>query len=129
MLKQMLPSATSCYPVLTGANCSGVVPVAQRGPGRHQPLRRHSQPPARQAQGPPPARLTGGTKYTLTLLIYFLKASNIFSLQFVRTGNVSLTAPLVVRPAATVLQFITDTTDSAGSLAVEVAILRSSLAG
>ena len=41
----------------------------------------------------------------------------------------SLTAPLVVRPAATVLQFITDTTDSAGSLAVEVAILRSSLAG
>lgn len=65
----------------------------------------------------------------ILILIYFLKASNIFSTQFVRTGNVSLTAPLVVRPAATVLQFTTDTTDSAGSLAVEVAILRSSLAG
>ena len=70
-----------------------------------------------------------GSQVPQNILIYFLKASNIFSTQFVRTGNVSLTAPLVVRPAATVLQFTTDTTDSAGSLAVEVAILRSSLAG
>ena len=75
-------------------------------------------------------RLLGSqVRQNILLLIYFLKASNIFSTQFVRTGNVSLTAPLVVRPAATVLQFTTDTTDSAGSLAVEVAILRSSLAG
>ena len=45
--------------------------------------------------------------------------------QFVRTGNVSLSSPLNLRPSAsTVLQFSTDLTDTAGSLAVEVAILR-----
>ena len=45
---------------------------------------------------------------------------------FVRTGNVSLSSPLTLRPASTsVLQFTTDLTDTAGSLAVEVAILRS----
>ena len=50
--------------------------------------------------------------------------------QFVRTGNVSLSSPLTLRPAsATVLQFTTDQTDTAGSLAVEVAILRSASSG
>ena len=50
--------------------------------------------------------------------------------QFVRTGNVSLSSPLTLRPASsTVLQFSTDLTDTAGSLAVEVAILRSASGG
>ena len=50
--------------------------------------------------------------------------------QFVRTGNVSLSAPLSLRPAsATVLQFSTDLTDTGGSLSVEVAILRSAGTG
>ena len=50
--------------------------------------------------------------------------------QFVRTGNVSTGAPLTLRPAsATVLQFSTDLTDTGGSLAVEVAILRHSGSG
>ena len=46
--------------------------------------------------------------------------------QFVRTGNISLTSPLKLTSSrTTVLQFTTDLTDSGGSLAVEVAILRS----
>ena len=46
--------------------------------------------------------------------------------QFVRTGNISVSAPLrLTSTKITVLQFTTDITDSVGSLAVEVAILRS----
>jgi len=46
--------------------------------------------------------------------------------QFVRTGNISMTSPLKLTSSrTTVLQFTTDLTDSGGSLAVEVAILRS----
>ena len=45
--------------------------------------------------------------------------------QFVRTGNISVTSPLkLTKDKVTVLQFTTDTTDTVGSLAVEVAILR-----
>ena len=45
--------------------------------------------------------------------------------QFVRTGNISLTSPLLLSPLRqTVLQFTTDQADSGGSLAVEVAMVR-----
>ena len=46
--------------------------------------------------------------------------------QFVRTGNVSVTTPVkLATDKVTVLQFTTDMSDTVGSLAVEVAILRS----
>ena len=45
--------------------------------------------------------------------------------QFVRTGNISLTSPLILSPLRhTVLQFDTDQSDSGGSLAVEIAMVR-----